>query len=189
VDGTASRESPPKKEKDMATKTWKGYLQFGLLMVLFVPTLYAQDLSTTPMQVQRTFTMTVTTPFIPPKYETQVFATQDAQVIEAFIYCWNRTAKDAKGRVQCGRTWALGWQGQQRKDDPETYEFGWTNPYNGERESGLHVLTTTLIVVTNEHCVGAYVLKDSQAHGHLKLRASIACRASEPDDDDYIQQK
>jgi hypothetical protein len=158
---------------------------FAVLLLLIVPKINAQDLSRQRMKIEKTFSLTVTTPFIPPKYETQVFATQDSQQIELFISCWNETAaKDVKSRVQCGRTWGTlccsAWLGHQREDAPETYEFGWINPFNGAKESGLQVLTTTLVIVTNEHCVGAYVIKDTQAHGDMKLNATIECAARKP---------
>jgi hypothetical protein len=140
-----------------------------IALLLFVVPLEAQDYSTTPMQVEKTFHLTVTVS-LKPGHESQVFAIQDPELIEWFTNCWNNSFIQ-KNHAGCGEfintlmfdPWH---RGVQLKDAPGTYVF---------REMGGFPILTTLIVATNDHCVGAYVIPSNKAHGNLLANMKLTC--------------
>jgi hypothetical protein len=188
-------------------------LRLIVAVLLMVVPLQAQDLSTTPMQVQRTFNLTVTTRPIPSRFikaghgphgwgGTNAFAIQDPERLELFMRCWNTPKEfryrkppgdeDLNWRVECGKVWGtLGFIGapiddqteippEERKEIPSEIRKGddvyvFQEVTHGLRFNLLSVLRTTVVVVSNDYCVGAFLIPSDKADGNLLLHVSWAC--------------
>ena len=194
----------------------------AVALLLVVP-LQAQDLSTTPMQVQRmTFNLTVTTRPFPSRFikagqgphgwgGTNAFAIQDPERLELFMRCWNTSKEfryrtppgdaDLNWHVECGKVWGtLGIVGAETDDQrvipPEVHKgddvYVFQEVTHGLRFNLLSVLRTTVVVVSNNYCVGAFLIPSDKAHGNLLLHVDSAClqrSQSEVDADKLMAEK
>ena len=160
--------------------TISAVILFGLLGSLsIVPPLHAQDISTTPMTIQRDFALTVKLPFaLDSSHISPVSAIQDPTVIQMFLSCWNRAGKsEVQRRIKCGELFGGGWPafppGCKMNRPIEECKPSDTFVFRGY--SSLSLLTTTLIIVKNENCIGAYLLADDEAHGNPTRNISVTC--------------
>lgn len=181
--------------------TISAMILFGLLGSLcIVPPLHAQDLSRTPMRIEKDFALTVKLPVKLAVAEgpgdendpsSRVYAIQDAQDMEMFLNCWNHPEVYewlptlVEQRIYCASLFpGTGWQeafppnchqpedlGCNRPSD--TFEFR-HSVWHGYPKDYLSVLTTTLVVVVNDDCIGAMLIPDHDAHGDVFRSVNVS---------------
>lgn len=140
-----------------------------LTLLLLAAPLAAQDLSTTGGRTDKPFNPIVTT--TPAKPKTVIVAINDPEWIELFENCWNQNS-GTQARLGCGNdvvsrfSWFLSMRATETA--PNTYEW-----LNSEFPA---VVTTTLIVaMTDDYCVGSYLIPWNKARGTIKVSFHLGC--------------